>query len=111
MQIYNLKISLEEKANGKKKDLWGEKKKEKKLIAEDGFDPSTSGLWAQHAPTAPLCWVEAIVLISAICIGGNSTYAGYLLKSAIIDKPSPLTFDSAKYKHMHYFYPMCFILC
>ena len=53
MQIYNLKISLEEKANRKKKkDLQGEKKK---LIAEDGFDPSTSGLWAQHAPTAPLC--------------------------------------------------------
>ena len=25
------------------------------LIAEDGFDPSTSGLWAQHAPAAPLC--------------------------------------------------------
>ena len=27
-----------------------------KKLAEDGFDPSTSGLWAQHAPTAPLCW-------------------------------------------------------
>lgn len=25
-------------------------------LAEDGFDPSTSGLWAQHAPAAPLCW-------------------------------------------------------
>lgn len=24
-------------------------------VAEDGFDPSPSGLWAQHAPTAPLC--------------------------------------------------------
>ena len=31
--------------------------KKKKKIAEDGFDPSTSGLWAQHAPTAPLCYV------------------------------------------------------
>ena len=31
------------------------KKKRKKKVAEDGFDPSTSGLWAQHAPTAPLC--------------------------------------------------------
>ena len=31
------------------------KEKKKKKIAEDGFDPSTSGLWAQHAPTAPLC--------------------------------------------------------
>lgn len=24
-------------------------------VAEDGFDPSTSGLWAQHASAAPLC--------------------------------------------------------
>ena len=28
---------------------------EKKNIAADGFDPSTSGLWAQHASTAPRC--------------------------------------------------------
>ena len=28
----------------------------KSLIAEDGFDPSTSGLWAQHASAAPLCY-------------------------------------------------------
>ena len=27
----------------------------KKFIAERGFDPRTSGLWAQHASTAPLC--------------------------------------------------------
>ena len=25
-------------------------------IAERGFDPRTSGLWAQHASTAPLCF-------------------------------------------------------
>ena len=29
--------------------------KKKLVLAEDGFDPSTSGLWAQHAPAAPLC--------------------------------------------------------
>ena len=29
--------------------------KEKKMLAERGFDPRTSGLWAQHASTAPLC--------------------------------------------------------
>ena len=28
----------------------------KKVIAEGGFDPPTFGLWAQHAPAAPLCW-------------------------------------------------------
>ena len=27
-----------------------------KILAEDGFDPSTSGLWAQHASAAPLCY-------------------------------------------------------
>ena len=30
-------------------------KKNKEVIAERGFDPRTSGLWAQHASTAPLC--------------------------------------------------------
>ena len=33
----------------------GEKKKRGKSVAADGFDPSTSGLWAQHASTAPRC--------------------------------------------------------
>ena len=28
----------------------------KESLAEDGFDPSTSVLWAQHAPAAPLWW-------------------------------------------------------
>ncbi len=27
-----------------------------KVIAKRGFDPRTSGLWAQHASTAPLCY-------------------------------------------------------
>ena len=26
-----------------------------RLLAEQGFDPRTSGLWAQHASAAPLC--------------------------------------------------------
>ena len=29
-------------------------------IAEEGFDPPTSGLWAQHASAAPLCWKSDI---------------------------------------------------
>ena len=33
----------------------GVKKKRGKSVAADGFDPSTSGLWAQHASTAPRC--------------------------------------------------------
>ena len=35
----------------------GEGRKKKELAA-DGFDPSTSGLWAQHASTAPRCSTE-----------------------------------------------------
>ena len=27
-----------------------------KELAEVGFDPTTFGLWAQRAPTAPLCF-------------------------------------------------------
>ena len=34
----------------------GVKKEMKKDLAEHGFDPRTSGLWAQHASTAPLCY-------------------------------------------------------
>ena len=30
--------------------------KNTKILAERGFDPRTSGLWAQHASTAPLCF-------------------------------------------------------
>ncbi len=34
----------------------GQEKKRHTTIEEDGFDPST--LWAQHTPTAPLCYLE-----------------------------------------------------
>ena len=34
-----------------KKDLHNQK-----WLAERGFDPRTSGLWAQHASAAPLCF-------------------------------------------------------
>lgn len=36
--------------------IWKKLVMDLKKLAEDGFDPSTSGLWAQHAPTAPLCY-------------------------------------------------------
>ena len=35
-------------------------------IAEHSFDLRTSGLWAQHASTAPLCFVANAVLASNI---------------------------------------------
>ena len=33
------------------------RKKNGNMLAERGFDPRTSGLWAQHASTAPLCFL------------------------------------------------------
>ena len=33
----------------------GERQMSEKILAESSFDLPTSGLWAQHAPTAPLC--------------------------------------------------------
>ena len=30
------------------------------FLAERGFDPRTSGLWAQHASTAPLCYTHGV---------------------------------------------------
>ena len=52
--IYQIRISL---------------KREIKTIAEDGFDPSTSGLWAQHASSAPLCLLDHLGLfILTYCI-------------------------------------------
>ena len=39
---------------------------EKKCLAERGFDPRTSGLWAQHASTAPLCSTWKIQLAKSV---------------------------------------------
>ena len=47
------KIKVKKKKRIKKKmEKFG---KEKGFLAERGFDPRTSGLWAQHASSAPLC--------------------------------------------------------
>ena len=35
-------------------------------LAERGFDPRTSGLWAQHASTAPLCWLCGTELLEFV---------------------------------------------
>ena len=45
-------------------------KKRKKNLAGDGFDPSTFGLWAQHAPAAPPCWLM-LLEIKLITSAGN----------------------------------------
>ena len=44
---------IKDKKKGIKKKL--EKIGKEKFLAERGFDPRTSGLWAQHASSAPLC--------------------------------------------------------
>ena len=43
------------RGKGGKTGSWAKRKK--KTLAERGFDPRTSGLWAQHASAAPLCSV------------------------------------------------------
>ena len=53
-QNTKLVVNLRKKKTKMKKKK-EEKKSKKMCLAEDGFDPSTSGLWAQHAPAAPLC--------------------------------------------------------
>ena len=57
------------------------------ILAERGFDPRTSGLWAQHASIAPLCFstivgfdfntsVKVTFLLLCIC----------LFNSKVVDK-------------------------
>ena len=53
---FNILIAIE--------TFYGREKKKK--LAERGFDPRTSGLWAQHASTAPLCWYSLPVNIKYI---------------------------------------------
>ena len=45
---------------GKYQNILKKKKKKKNVLAERGFDPRTSGLWAQHASAAPLCFSVTI---------------------------------------------------
>ena len=33
-----------------------------RILAEYGLDPLTSGSWAQHAPTVPLCLLMKVVI-------------------------------------------------
>ena len=47
---------IKDKKKGIKKKL--EKIGKEKFLAERGFDPRTSGLWAQHASSAPLCSLD-----------------------------------------------------
>ena len=36
------------------------------VLAEDGFDPSTSGLWAQRASAAPLCFIVQDAMLTLV---------------------------------------------
>ncbi|KAM3723612.1 Alpha-N-acetylgalactosaminidase [Dirofilaria immitis] len=41
-------------------------------LAASGFDPPTSGLWAQHASTAPRCYQRS----NSLLIVGNGQFMG-----------------------------------
>ena len=45
-----------------------------KALAERGFDPRTSGLWAQHASTAPLCNLSRTLLAFTLQYNVKSQY-------------------------------------
>ena len=48
----------------------------KEGLAEDGFDPSTSGLWGQHNSAAPLCF-------NSPQMGLEATIPGFIAFSAV----------------------------
>ena len=81
-------------------------KKKKKFIAEDGFDPSTSGLWAQHAPAAPLCYVVRYCCHSFISMNHmkmmqylNSKVHSVIVFIVWMNSGTPHTY--AHHTHMH----------
>ena len=55
----------------------GQRQNYEKYLAERGFDPRTSGLWAQHASTAPLCFIDNSIVAS------NISYRQVLMDDAI----------------------------
>ena len=65
-----------------------DKLKFKKYIAERGFDPRTSGLWAQHASTAPLCSCNMSSLYTSkySCTNNMVTYRNYSYSPVLILK-------------------------
>ena len=89
------------------------KLKLKNYIAERGFDPRTSGLWAQHASTAPLCscisihsrlplnqrWCNIQQCLSSMCI-------------VLIDLCSSFHYFSlSPYNYAHHLSFLCFSTC
>ena len=60
------------------------------MLAERGFDPRTSGLWAQHASTAPLCLLlmvnQHICFVKTILEGLFCALAGlYAIKVVVAE--------------------------
>ena len=68
------------------------KNKQIKELAERGFDPRTSGLWAQHASTAPLCCCEEVFVL-IILIGTDihqyETIFGELYTDRVVERIVP----------------------
>ena len=58
-------------------------------IAERGFDPRTSGLWAQHASTAPLCYRRSRAVLPSFL-----KRSCHCLCKAIVDRKCQDSFNS-----------------
>ena len=56
----------------------------KDVLAEDGFDPSTSGLWAQHASAAPLCCGSALCPKNHIERSLNASHPNFFTQRSLV---------------------------
>ena len=65
--------------------------KTKKTLAERSFDLRTSGLWAQHASTAPLCYYFLTNLVDRINLGNGLQKVKLL--SEVGFEPTPTEVD------------------
>jgi hypothetical protein len=68
-----------------------------KQLAERSFDLRTSGLWAQHASTAPLCYpcleTEDYCSINRAADGCRQIWGGKILLSEVGFEPTPTEVD------------------
>ena len=70
-------------------------KDKKKWLAERGFDPRTSGLWAQHASTAPLCSYFLMAYFNYLTWQGHQYIASFKNISSMVYQWSDIVFLSA----------------
>ena len=74
-------------------------------VAEGGSDPPTSGLWVQHASSAPLCYLSRHVLAVYILPSLNSHTRSVCLH---IRKMRLIHFMESQYRSQYQILKFCF---